>query len=223
MDDYYLKYKKYKTKYLNLHGIQSGGVWFSKSKSTPPRVLTQKEADAQTQAKIVADEREREYLPENVNTKKYSDLQKKYLVLTYKLKYMYCKIKSSKYYIINSSYITEINLYINEYIQKIQEEYLKLQNLKYKDKFDDALNISYDRFVDKIKALFEVLDMLDKYIKDIIITQKDADAKPVKEGYDNLYKMYAKMSTELYTTLKDNPHVKKQDEYFNELLTLVKI
>jgi hypothetical protein len=209
-NNYYRKYIKYKTKYLNLQEIQSGGghPYGSLSSSINEQPPTQ----AQLQARA----------RDEGNKQLYIDLIKKYQILLYKLKYIYYKIESSKYYSTNPSLIEKIQFNIDAYIEKITAEIALLDENKRKDiLFDKRLNQLHDNYLGKSLELLQVLKELDKFIEDTIIKQSQPDATVVKERYDDLYKLYAEMSTGLYNDLKDNPYVKQQGEHFEELLKIL--
>jgi len=211
MDDYYLKYIKYKTKYINFRERQSGGAppFSSLFSSINERPATQ----LQLQARAHED-----------NIQLYKDLIQKYQALLFKLKYIYYKIESSKYYSTNPSFIKGIQLNIDEYIRRITAEIELLDKNKLENNpFDKRLNKLHDNYLGNTMELLRVLRGLDKFIEDTIIKQVSPEATVVKERYDDFYKIYADMSTELYNTLKDNPCMKRQDEYFKELLEIVKI
>jgi len=218
-DNYYKKYIKYKTKYINFRERQSGGgppfgSLFSNINTRPA-----------TQAQLQARARDED------NIQLYKDLIQKYQALLFRLKYIYYKIEFSKYYSTNPSFIKEIQINIDEYIEKITAEIALLDENKLKIgvnkleniSFDKSLNVLHDGISEKVYALLQVLKQLDKFIEDTIIKQVSPEAENVKERYDDLYKLYADRSTELYNTLKDNPYVIQQDTYFKELLDIVKI
>jgi hypothetical protein len=218
-DNYYKKYIKYKTKYINFRERQSGGgppfgSLFSNINTRPA-----------TQAQLQARARDED------NIQLYKDLIQKYQALLFRLKYIYYKIEFSKYYSTNPSFIKEIQINIDEYIEKITAEIALLDENKLKIgvnkleniSFDKSLNVLHDGISEKVYALLQVLKQLDKFIEDTIIKQVSPEAENVKERYDDLYKLYADRSTELYNTLKDNPYVIQQDTYFKELLDIVQI
>lgn len=223
---YYTKYIKYKTKYINLRKIQTGGGFFTSTThqrpvgSRPivnPQIPVSSRPTVNPQLSDVLD-------PNRDNLTLSLNLKKSYNTLLYKLKYIYYKIKYGKYYIINPSLLEDIQEYIKMHIDKIETEINILSDLYTKEKpFDTLSNKLYDRYLEKITEIIGLVSYLDRYIQDTIINLSTDDGKSIRELYDNMDTVYNEMRSELYKKTSSLSLVQQlENDYFNKIYEFVK-